>query len=48
MKGTFGAVEAPAPDLAKSIQRRVGEGFAQDLFEKQKAYFATNVTKTYD
>jgi aldehyde dehydrogenase (NAD+) len=48
MKGTYGAVEVPAPDLAKSTQGRTGEGFAQDLFEKQKAYFATDVTKTYE
>jgi aldehyde dehydrogenase (NAD+) len=48
MKGTYGAVEAPAPDLAKSIQGRAGESFAQDLFDKQKAYFATDVTKAYE
>jgi aldehyde dehydrogenase (NAD+) len=48
MKGTYGTVEAPAPDLAKPIQGRAGEGFAQDLFDKQKAYFATDITKTYE
>jgi aldehyde dehydrogenase (NAD+) len=48
MKGTYAAVEVPTPDLAKSTQGRMGEGFAQDLFDKQKAYFATDVTKTYD
>src|ERR1700730_3902069 len=36
MKSTYGTVEVPAP------------GFTQDLFDKQKAYFATDVTKTYD
>jgi aldehyde dehydrogenase (NAD+) len=48
MKGTHGAAEAAAPDLAKSTQGRTGEGFAQGLFDKQKAYFATDVTKTYE
>ncbi|MCU1262828.1 MAG: aldehyde dehydrogenase family protein [Bryobacterales bacterium] len=48
MKSTYGAVEIPAPDLAKFTQGRAGEGFAQDLLDKQKAYFATDVTKTYD
>jgi aldehyde dehydrogenase (NAD+) len=47
MKGTSGAVEVPVPDIAKSTQGRAGEGLAQDLFDKQKAYFATDVTKTY-
>jgi aldehyde dehydrogenase (NAD+) len=47
MKGTSGAVEAPVPDIAKSTQGRAGEGLAQDLFDKQKAHFATDVTKTY-
>jgi hypothetical protein len=47
MKGTSGAVKAPVPDIAKS-QGRTGEGLAQDLFDKQTAYFATDVTKTYD
>ena len=48
MTGKSGAVEVPAPDLAKSHQGQTAEGFAQDLFDKQKAYFATDVTKTYD
>jgi hypothetical protein len=48
MKGTYGAVEAPAPDLAKPIQGSAGEGFAQDLLDKQKTYFATDITKTYE
>jgi aldehyde dehydrogenase (NAD+) len=48
MKGIYGAVEVLAPALAKSIQGKPGEGFAQDRFDKQKAYFATDVTKTYD
>jgi hypothetical protein len=48
MKGTSGAVKAPVPDIAKSTQGRTGEGLAQDLFDKQTAYFATDVTKTYD
>jgi aldehyde dehydrogenase (NAD+) len=48
MKGTYEAVEIPAPDLAKFTQCRTVEVFAQDLFDKQKAYFATDVTKTYD
>jgi aldehyde dehydrogenase (NAD+) len=48
MKGTYEAVEIPAPDLAKFTQCRTAEVFAQDLFDKQKAYFATDVTKTYD
>ncbi|HEY4047918.1 MAG TPA: aldehyde dehydrogenase family protein [Acidobacteriaceae bacterium] len=48
MTGKSGTVEVPAPDLAKSHQGRTGEGFAQGLFDKQKAYFATDVTKTYD
>jgi hypothetical protein len=30
---------------AKSTEGRTGEGFAQDLFDKQKAYFAAGVTK---
>jgi aldehyde dehydrogenase (NAD+) len=48
MKGTYGAVGTPPEDLAKSIHGRAGEGFAQDLFDKQKAYFTTDVTKTYE
>ena len=48
MKSTNGAEEVPAPDLAKSTQGRAGEGFARDLFDKQRAYFATDRTKTYD
>jgi acyl-CoA reductase-like NAD-dependent aldehyde dehydrogenase len=48
MKSTYGAVEVRAPELAKSTQGRAEEGFAQNLFDKQKAYFATDVTKTYD
>lgn len=48
MKGTYRAVEAPAPDLAKSAHGKTEEGFAQDLFDKQKAYFATDITKTYE
>jgi aldehyde dehydrogenase (NAD+) len=48
MKGTSGAVEAPVPDIAKSTQGRTGVGLAQDLFDKQKTYFATDVTKTYE
>jgi aldehyde dehydrogenase (NAD+) len=48
MKGKYGAVEVPGPDLAKSHQGRTGEGFAQDLFDKQKTYFATDITKTYE
>jgi len=31
---------------AKSTEGRTGEGFAQDLFDKQKPYFAAGVTKT--
>src|SRR6267378_1477322 len=31
-----------------SIQGRTGELSVQDLFDKQKAYFATDVTKTYE
>jgi hypothetical protein len=42
MKGTSKAVEAPVRDFAKSAQSRTGEGLAQDLFDKQKAYFATD------
>jgi aldehyde dehydrogenase (NAD+) len=48
MQAASGAVEAPAADLAKSHRGRTGEGFAQDLFDTQKAYFATDVTKTYE
>jgi aldehyde dehydrogenase (NAD+) len=48
MKATTGAVEVAASDLAKSNQGTTGGGFAQDLFNKQKAYFATDVTKTYE
>ena len=48
MTGKSGAVDVPAPDLPKSHQGQTAEGFAQDLFDKQKAYFATDVTKTYD
>jgi aldehyde dehydrogenase (NAD+) len=48
MKGIYEAVEVSTPDLAKSTQGRTGEGFPQDLFDKQKAYFATDVTKTYE
>jgi aldehyde dehydrogenase (NAD+) len=48
MKGTSGAVEASVPDIAKSTQGRTGVGLAQDLFDKQKTYFATDVTKTYE
>jgi acyl-CoA reductase-like NAD-dependent aldehyde dehydrogenase len=48
MKAASGAVEVPAADLAKSYRGRAGAGFAQDLFDKQKACFATDVTKTYD
>jgi hypothetical protein len=32
-------------DLAKPTEGRTGEGFAQDLFDKQKTYFAEGVTK---
>jgi aldehyde dehydrogenase (NAD+) len=48
MKVTHGAIEVPAPDLAKPNQGRTEEGFAQDLFNKQRTYFATDVTKTYE
>jgi aldehyde dehydrogenase (NAD+) len=48
MKGTDGAVEVAAPDPAKSAKGSTGEGFAQDLFDRQTAYFATDVTKTYE
>ncbi|MDT7816184.1 MAG: aldehyde dehydrogenase, partial [Acidobacteriaceae bacterium] len=48
MKATTGAVEVAASDLAKSTQGSAKEGFAQDLFNKQKAYFATDATKTYE
>jgi aldehyde dehydrogenase (NAD+) len=48
MKGTTGAVEIAALDLAKSNQGTTVGGFAQGLFDQQKAYFATDVTKTYE
>jgi aldehyde dehydrogenase (NAD+) len=48
MKATTGAVEVPGPDHAKFIQHRTGEGFAQDLFDRQKACFVTDATKTYE
>jgi hypothetical protein len=32
-------------DLAKSTEGRTGEAFAQDLFDKQKTYFAEGLTK---
>jgi len=48
MKGTFGAVGFVASDLAKFSEAGAGGGFAQDLFNKQKAHFATDVTKTYE
>ena len=48
MKTAYGAVEGPAPDLAEFTQGRAGAGFARELFEKQKAYFATDLTKTYE
>jgi hypothetical protein len=35
-----------AADLAKSTEGGTGGGFAQDLFDKQKPYFAAAVTKT--
>jgi hypothetical protein len=44
MKAASGAVEVPAADLAKSHRGRTGEGFAQDLFDTQKAYFATELS----
>jgi aldehyde dehydrogenase (NAD+) len=47
MTAKSGAVEIPAADLAKSHRGRTGAGFAQDLFDKQKAYFATDVTKAF-
>ena len=31
-----------------TIERGAGEISFQDLFDKQKAYFATDVTKTYE
>jgi hypothetical protein len=31
--------------LAKFTERRTSEGFAQDLFDMQKAYFAAGLTK---
>src|ERR1700730_4775259 len=48
MKASTGAVEVAASDLAMSNQGTTGGGFAQDLFDKQKEYFATDVTKTYE
>src|ERR1700680_2571436 len=48
MKATTGAVEVAASDLDKCTQGSAKEGFAQDLFNKQKAYFDTDATKTYE
>jgi len=31
--------------LAKSTEGKTGEGFAQELFDKQKPYFAEGLTK---
>jgi hypothetical protein len=38
MKSTDGVTALPAPDLAKSTEGGTEEGFAQDLFDKQKAH----------
>jgi len=43
-KGLSGS-DALVVHLAKSTEGRTGEGFARDLFDKQKTYFAVGVTK---
>jgi aldehyde dehydrogenase (NAD+) len=48
MKSNYEGVEVPVQDLARSNQNWPGKGIAQDLFDQQKAYFATDVTKAYE